>query len=249
MSRNENCFWRKNVFHLLSLTLLSLLPVVVILSWIVSIYVDDSVNNLLGSNGIRWMVSSIVNNIYCSPLAGVVVFLISLSVLYESGLISTLTTLVRERKWSGGSLSLKKRRALMLSVGVVEVLLVLFVILMLFPGSILYTAFGTYENSALQQGWYGMLALSAILVGNVFGYSSGGLVSSDDFMHAHTSLLSQCSWYILYFCLAAEFVAFLDYSLLTPYIVVSVLSYILYYSPLLYIIYMVMRGDDLESDV
>lgn len=173
------------------LVLLLALPVVAVVSWIFSIYFDMDVKSLLNSDGIRWAVSNGVNNLGDAPIVGVMLTMVCLGVLWESGLVGTASTVVREMKWSESGVSLKQRRALMLSIGVFELIIVVFLIMFLMPGALLLSAFGTFEASALSDGWVGLVALLIIIVSNVFGYSSGKLVKLSDFINAHTCVISR----------------------------------------------------------
>ncbi len=218
----------------LPLLLLLTLPLTAVLSWVLNIYTDGMVKSLLGSDGIRWSVSNLISNLYYAPIAGVLVFLVCTSVLFESGLMGTLLTVIHERKWKKSTLSLKQRRALMFTLGLFELIIVLFIILLFFPGSILFTAFGSFESSALDRGWTGIVAFILIVLGNVFGYASGKLVTKSDFMLAHTSFISKCAGYFVTLFLSAEVIAVIKYTGLLGDGASIVLSWILYYVPLFF---------------
>lgn len=224
-------FW-KVLFHQLPLILLLAIPVVAIYSWVCSLYIDESVRSLLNADGIRWSVSSIMTNLDDAPLTYIGSFLICSGVLLESGFISTIITFLRERKWHESSVSLKQRRAFMLTLGMVEAIAAFAVILCLFQSSLLLSAFGTIESSPLSRGWFGLLVMLLILIGNVFGYTSGKFVNTVDFINAHTLLLRKCAGYFIVLFISSELIACVKYTGLLSDDATIVLSYALYYVPL-----------------
>jgi len=226
------CFIKKCFTSYLRLALLAALPLVAIVSWICSMYYYGSVNSLLDADGIRWSISNMVTNLYDAPVVNTLIFLICTSLLWESGFMGTLYTVIREMKWNTGSVSLKQRRALMFTLCVFEVMMVLFLIQVFAPGSMLFSAFDTYENSALSQGIWGLVTVLIIILGNVYGYSSGKLVTKNDFVNAHTKHISLSAGYFITIFLAAELLACLKYIGLLSEEFTTVLSYILYYVPL-----------------
>lgn len=233
------------------LILLLGIPIVAIVSWVWSMYSDGTVNNLLDPDGIRWCVRSSVRNISRAPLAQTLVLFMCVSVLFESGLMGVLLTLARERKWSTGSLSLKQRRALMCTIGVFELIVVLLIVLIVFPGAILFTAFGTYESSSLQQGMWGIAAFITIASCNAFGYVSGKIITQLDFLRAHTFFISKCANYFITLGLAAEFVSCLEYTSLVSADTIAVLSECLYYIPIVFyfISAIYSRNDNFIEDI
>lgn len=223
----------KILFHQLPFLLLLAIPAVAIWSWVSSLYIDESVRSLLNSDGIRWSVSNILKNLECIPLATICSLLMCAGVLCESGLLRTVATMIIERNWQEGSVSLKQKRALMLTLGFVEFVAAIFILQYMFRGSLLLSAFGTYEESALSRGWLGMLVIFIISVSNMFGYASGKFVSVIDFINAHTYFIRKCSGYFIVVFIAAELIACIKYTGLLDDDAVTVLSYILFYVPLL----------------
>ena len=223
----------KILFHQLPFILLLAIPAVAIWSWVSSLYIDESVRSLLNSDGIRWSVANIITNLNAVPFATVCSLLICAGVLCESGLVSTIITLLVERNWHNGSVSLKQRRALTLVAFFVEFCAVCVVLQYIFRGSLLLSAFGTYHDSPLSRGWQGLLIVFLIIIGNVFGYASGRLVSVVDFINAHTFFLRKCAGYFIVAFVSAELLACIKYTGLLGDDAVTVLSYILFYFPLL----------------
>lgn len=223
----------KILFLQLPFILLLAIPAVAIWSWVSSLYIDDTVRSLLNSDGIRWSVGNILTNLDYVPLATICSMLMCAGVLCESGLVRTIFTIIVELNWQNGSVSLKQKRALMLTIGFVEFIAALFILQYFFRGSLLLSAFGTYEESSLSRGWLGLLIIFFIVIGNMFGYASGKFVSIVDFINAHTYFIRKCSGYFITAFLSAELIACIKYTGLLGDDAITVLSYILFYVPLL----------------
>ncbi|MBR1667872.1 MAG: AbgT family transporter [Bacteroidaceae bacterium] len=196
-------------------------------SWVLGIYVDG-VSGLLTARGIRWLCINIVPNFASVHLAKMLLGLMAISVLRESGIISTYRRHV----------SLKQKRALQIT-GVSFLLIVcLFSLLLFLPNAPLLSAFGTFQGSALSKGFYGIFMCLAIFIGNVYGYTSGRFLTMRDFVHAHVSIFSTVANYFVILFLASQLVGCLDYTGILPLLgadatVLYILRGILYNVPLL----------------
>ena len=195
-------------------------------SLVLSIYVDG-VEGLLTPHGIRWMCSNIVTNFASIPLAQIVLGLMAISVLKDSGILNTMR----------GGLSMKQKRALQITGIAVLVIIVLFLLLLFMPDAVLLSAFGTVKNSALSKGFFGLIDCLAILVGNIYGYTSGRFVALRDHVQAHVSIFATFgSCFVLLF-LASQLVGCVEFTDILPVLgdngtMLSVLKGLLYYIPL-----------------
>ncbi|MDE5550332.1 MAG: hypothetical protein K2I99_03105, partial [Bacteroidaceae bacterium] len=106
-----------------------LLLLLLLASWVLSIYVEG-VQGLLTPRGIRWMCSNIVPNFVTVHLAEILLGVMAISVLCESGIIRTLC----------GRVSLKQQRALLMTGGVGVFVLGLFSLLLFLPNAVLLSA-------------------------------------------------------------------------------------------------------------
>lgn len=161
--------------------LLGLILLHAIVSWIGNIY-GWGLNNLFSQAGIRWTVANFIPNIAQAPFAEVMLGLITIGVATESGVFSAF----------GKNASLKQQRALSLAMLVLIMMIIIFACMVILPNAILLSPFGTIADSPFSQGLYGIVCVTAIIVSNVYGLSSGRFFSLNDTIKAHVSLLQQC---------------------------------------------------------
>lgn len=185
--------------------IVSALVILLFASWLLSIYVEG-VEGLLTPRGIRWLCSNIVPNFASVHLAKMLLGLMAISVLRESG----ITHVVQ------GHLSLKQRQALRITGIAVFVILCLFSLLLLLPDAILLSALGTFHNSAFSKGFYGLLMCLAIFIGNVYGYTSGRILTMSDFVHAHVSIFSTLANYFVILFFSSQLVGCLEFTGILP---------------------------------
>ena len=181
--------------------IVSALILLAFVSWVLSIYVEG-VNGLFTVSGIRWMCINIVPNFASVHLATMLLGLMAISVLRESGIISTVK----------GHISLKQKRALQITGIAVLIILVLFSLLLLLPNALLLSTFGTLHNSAFSKGLYGILACFVIFVGNVYGYTSGRFLTLHDCVQAHISIFSTVANYFVILFFASQLVGCLEFT-------------------------------------
>ena len=88
---------------------------ITLLSWVGSVYAWGNVQSLLSAEGIRWVLSRVVENYVHTPALGIVLIaFMGIGVGSRSGLYEALLRYCRK----GRFLSRKERRSLALSVGV-----------------------------------------------------------------------------------------------------------------------------------
>ena len=184
---------------------LTALVLLFFISWVLSIYVDG-VHGLLTTRGIRWMCVNIVPNFSSVHIAKLLLGLMAMSVIRASGILQAFRS----------HISLKQRRALQITGVSVVVALILFSMLLLLPDPVLLSAFGTFRNSAVSRGFFGLLACLAIFAGNVYGYTSGRFATMRDFMQAHASIFAAIPNYFVMLFLASQFVNCLNYTGILP---------------------------------
>ncbi|MBQ2003322.1 MAG: hypothetical protein II240_08520 [Bacteroidaceae bacterium] len=143
----------------LPLTFFALTVVVTVLSWVGNVY-EWGLNNLLCADGIRWAVANIIYNFTDSPIGEIILLLLSLSVLTESGFLTF---------WKSAK-SIKQKRAMQITIVAIVVYCLTIFCLLFTSHAVLLSAFGTLRESAFQQGAYGLLLLGIIIAGNLYGY-------------------------------------------------------------------------------
>ena len=178
-----------------------LLFLLLLSSWLLGIYVDG-VQGLLSPRGIRWMCSNIVPNFASVHLAKMLLGVMAFGVLNESGIFRTFSDRV----------SLKQQRALLITGSVFVFVVGLFSLLLFLPNAVLLSAFGTFSHSAFSKGFYGLMMVMAILVGNVYGATMGRFVSMHDFVQAHVAIFSTVAGYFVIVFLASQFIGCLEFT-------------------------------------
>lgn len=212
----------KNIAKWIPLLLLMMTVVVIVASWIGNIY-DAGWRNLMSEDGIRWSVSQFIPNIEAAPVGLILLILITVSILVESGLLRAF----RRR-------SLKKNRAMSVTILVFLLLCGLISFMLFLPDAILLSPFGTIAESPFMQGLCGIICLIIIIVSNVYGYSSGRFVHFSDAITAHTIFIMHSASYFVSLILSAELLACLNYTgmIVEGTFAFILTSYILYIVPL-----------------
>ncbi|MCH5177620.1 MAG: AbgT family transporter, partial [Prevotellaceae bacterium] len=146
--------------HTLPFLLLILIALLTILSWIGNVYGMD-VQNLLSADGIRWAVGNILPNFNAAPIVATLISMMTLSIVIESDLLPVIASCFTHRRRSRRTL--KQRRAFQYAAIVFVAGILLILALTLPVGSVLLSAFGTFEGSPLQDGLYPLLLLLLFL--------------------------------------------------------------------------------------
>jgi p-aminobenzoyl-glutamate transporter AbgT len=205
----------------LPLTFFALTVVVTVLSWVGNVY-EWGVNNLLCADGIRWAVANIIYNFTDSPIGEIILLLLGLSVLTESGFLTF---------WKSAK-SIKQKRAMQITIVAIVVYFLTIFCLLFTSHAVLLSAFGTLRESAFQQGAYGLLLLGIIIAGNLYGYFSGTFSSVKDSISAHTSLILRISPYFVTAFVASEFVGSMNYVFEIGDGMSNFIDFIVFYVPL-----------------
>lgn len=202
--------------------LLCLILLHAVVSWIGDIY-GWGLNNLFSQAGIRWTVTYFMFNISCAPFAEVMASLIAISVLTESGIFAAFSK----------KASLKQERALSLAMLVLFIILVVIACMVLLPNAVLLNPFGTLSDSPFSEGLLGIICVTMVVVGNVYGLASGRFFNLTDTIKAHVSLLIPCLPCFLSMILTAILMESMTYSNVIPMqsTLFSVLSWCLYLIP------------------
>ncbi len=214
------------VLYRIPCVLICLIVLLSLWSWVGSVY-GMGMENLLCADGIRWAVVNVVPNFVSVPTAEVLLLMMGLSVIIESGL-PTACFFVS---------SLKQKRALLFTLTLLFVFCLLVLALVAWPGAVLLNAFGTLHNSPFSKSVPGLLFVLALIAGNGYGYTSGRFVTMRDIVAAHTRLISLSSGYFVMLFVASQFIACARYTHVfaawgDETCVLDVLSWILYYGML-----------------
>lgn len=184
----------------LPLILLLLLIMLSIFGWIGSAC-GLPIRSLFSADGLRWSFSHFVPNAGAAPWGEIFIGLITCSVVWRSGIMSSM----KHRA------SLKQRRAFSLALLVLLIECAIVLSLVLPPSMVLLNPFGGLAHSPLLRGLYGMICVSFIVTGNVYGLSSGTFVTLTDVVEAHLALMRQSLPLLLSVILMSQLVACVDY--------------------------------------
>lgn len=177
------------------------LPLIAISSWVVSIY-NGEVRNLLDANGVRWLMTSFVSNFARMPWAEILLALIAVSVLQFSGIADCL----RHRP------TLKQQRALLFAFVALLAIVVGVGSLTVLPPYILLNFFGSTDHSPLMESLPGLIFLTIETVACVYGFTSGKMVTIEDFSEAHSQFIKHFSPLVVHCFLLTQVLEWIKYS-------------------------------------
>lgn len=148
----------------LGLALMALEALLVVLSWLLSATRLEGVRSLLSSEGVRWFFGSFTGMLASEPLVWLLLGLIALGCLRESGVA----------RMRGGY---RRRMALRLSVALAAIYAAVLALLTLMPHAILLSATGQLFPSAFSRSLVPALAFGVCLFSVSFGVMSGRMRS------------------------------------------------------------------------
>lgn len=196
-----------------TLIYLLLLFMVAIGSWVGSVYTlgsEDAVVNLLGDAGVRWMVRHCVTHIAAAPIAEVLLVLLMIGAVKQSGLLECVQLLVREKTLS--VLSQRQSYALRLSSIVLGVVLVVVLLGIVPPWGKLLSVMGGVIGGPLSSGWLFVLFLLVCIPCLCYGWLNGVWRTEREVLRAITCEVSRCTGYFVTLIVAAQLVAAVQYT-------------------------------------
>ena len=187
---------------------LLLIAVVVLFSWVGSIYAlllpDGSVlPNLLSEEGVRWFVRHSIDNVSAAPFVEVMFVLIAIGSLRSSGLLSALfcRSFLTERR---------HRHALYITLAV-WVGGLCFVLWGILPGGNLLSVTGHVAGGPFASGWLFLLALVTSVPCIVYGRMSGQWRNSREVFVGLSSEIASCANYFVTLVVASQLLAAMKY--------------------------------------
>ena len=186
---------------------LVLLLLLMLLSWMGDVY-GWGVGNLLSREGLCWGCSHLTANVSEAPLGGLLLLIICISTLIESGLLAPRGKTRRKR-------SLRERKALQ-AVAVLVLLIVIVLGAMLVSASpLILSPLGRFSGSPLQHSALPLALLLLTLLALVYGISAGRFLSFGDVLRACVLFLIRYPTYVLSVFTGAQLLAALRYALPT----------------------------------
>lgn len=186
---------------------LLLFIILILFSWVGSVYglvlPDGSLMpSLLSEESVRWFVRHSIDNISAAPLAEVLLVLLIVGALHNSGLWHAL--------WHRSQLVQRQRHALLVSV-VVMVVCASVVLLGLIPGGNLLSVTGHFFGGPFASGWLFLLALVVIVPSVVFGKMCGQWRTTNELYVGLASTIASYSSYFITLVVASQLVAAMNY--------------------------------------
>ena len=176
--------------------------VITVISWLGSVY-GWQMNNLISENGLRWFIAYFMLNIKQAPWEYIILFSCTISIVKESDILNL------KRK----QIFLKQKRAYMFTVMMAGAIIIFMTVFMLMSGNMVLSAFGTFNNSPLQNGLVPIFLFFIILLSITFGYASGRFANFEEMIKASVNLIANIAGYFVTFIIAAQLFAIINYVL------------------------------------
>lgn len=182
---------------------------VALLSWIGSIYGFGPVQSLLSAEGIRWVLSHVVENYVQTPALGIVLLLLmGLGIGSRAGLWEVLKRLCRKDR----QLSRKERRALTLATLALLIYGGIIVLIMILPWNFLQSITGSWMHSPFSKGLVYILSVGIGWTGMVYGFASDAYRSVSEVVSGMSSLIARRASYFVSLFFVVQFFSSLEYT-------------------------------------
>ncbi|MGM9713340.1 MAG: hypothetical protein ACI3Y5_04380 [Prevotella sp.] len=197
--------------HIIALTvvvLTALQIVIIIVSWLVpAIYPYSDMRPLLSSEGIRFLVGRLLSEMSLPPLLWIILSAMSWGLLRGSGLLETVTSLVRSHSAPPFAIRLSLYAAAAVAVAAIIVV----GLMTLAPGAILLSATGGIWASSFLYGLIPLIALTVAVAASAYGSFSARFSGVLSFLDAMTAGLRSASPLIVLYVFIMQFVMSLLY--------------------------------------
>ena len=197
-----------------TLLYLLLIAILVVFSWVGSVYglvLSDGtmLPNLLSADSVRWFVRHSIGNIASAPIVEVLLVLMTMSAVKQSGILKILSDLLREHTL--GPLSRQQRYALHISVSVFVVCIILVGIGLVGPNANLLSVTGGIAGGPFAQGWLPLLCVCVSVPCIVYGWISDLWHTERDVLSGITAFISHYSGYFVTLIVASQLMATMQY--------------------------------------
>ena len=186
--------------------LIILIVGVAFFSWIGSMF-GQPIESILSAKGLRWILSSFIDNSLRSDILGyILVGLFAYDTLVESEILRDMGAFMFPRHIHR-TLSLKRRRALILTHAMLLLYIVCVAASILFPHAIFLSVNGTIEDSAFSKGLFGIIAFAIFVSGLIYGLSIGRYRSGADIIESATVTIHRNAYYFIIYFLASQLIS------------------------------------------
>lgn len=185
-----------------------------LLSWMGSIYEWEGVRSLLSDEGLRWLLRTLLDDYIFSPVFQAVVCLFfGVGLFLHSGLGGACRRLV------GGTrkFSRKEKRALGLAAVTFVGYVGLCGLLVFGPWNVVRSAIGTFADSPLSDGLWGVCTLGIALPSIVYGFASDSYLNDRDVVEGMAYLYKCRATYFVVLLFITLFFSSLTFSGLPHY--------------------------------
>lgn len=166
----------------------------ILLSWLFSATVVDSVRPLLSSEGLRWMLGQCTSTL----LHPILIYLILLAMAAGSLLCSGLC---KPQTDSG-----RRPFAMRISLGLLLMMIILIIVVVLLPGGILLSATGHLWPSPFSRSLFPLFSLFTVMTSSCYGLLSHQFRSLTDVFRALSWGIEKAAPFIVVYLVAAFFV-------------------------------------------
>lgn len=196
---------------------LLLLALLVLFSWVGSVYglvLPDGtlVPSLLSETSLRWFVRHSLDNVSAAPIAEVLLILLVVGSLRDSGLWYAL--------WHRSQLVPRQRHARFLALVILAVCSML-VLLGVVPGGNLLSVTGHWSGGPIASGWLPLLSLVLVVPSMVYGKMCEHWNSPREVCAGLSSAIASYADYFVTLVVASQLVAAIHYVRLFPLIGLS----------------------------
>ena len=204
----------KQLMSLLSVVFFMMTLVLVLLSWIGSMYGWHSVQSILSEEGIRWVLNHAINDYVQTPALGIVLVLfMGIGVGIRAGFYNVCRRMFAREGYVSG----KERRSFTFS----SVVALCYVLTILSFIPFLRSVTGSLLHSPFQQGFFYILSFGLGLVGVVYGYASNNYRQVNQVFEGMASLISRVAHYFITLFFVVQFFSVLNYTQLLQTVGVS----------------------------
>lgn len=212
-----------------------LVLLIIVGSWIGSLN-NIPVRNMLSTEGVRWILKNIVNNVEASPFISLFILLTGFSILKASGFFRCFS--LRKRKsYAFLGLSGKRLQAFLLATFFFIVYVGIVLVLTFSRYEILLSITGGLERSPFLSALPFLIFVGCTVWGGIYGLASGVYQGLTDVVKGAISVPAQLTGYFIYVMIVSQLLAIWNYSDIDVYMdidssVMTITGWILYYVPL-----------------
>lgn len=210
---------------------------VMLFSWIGSIY-NLPIQNILNTDGVRWMLRHVIPNFANAPIGIIFILLLGSGIAYHAGVFSLWKYYLGNNVLPHNSLSLKQKRALVLTVVTIGFYCAFLVIGIYSPWAFLLGITGGLEHSPFVEGFCFLVSFGFALAGSIYGFVSGQMTKENDIMQGMSSLIIKLAPAFVLMFFTSQLLAIADYTHIAELLHIRaggkyrlVVEYIAYYAP------------------